>query len=313
MKYLFDSTELPISGIKRNLTLVKKKFGIQASYNILVQFLATTGNFDIRDAISIYGRYIEYALEMNHGHEHILVILQDHFRKYSAIDFNKNIEEIARLHSNLSEAIGLSFINEQFEEQIQVEPKINLLFLKSDIYSKLKEYDNAFKALRQANDLSYHTDLSQSLVYKMQIAFRMADIGKNEDKGDVYLNFSIDGWLYEAACLLTHLPFISPYFITIEKFEKKEINLYEEEMFVTACIKHFGSIENLNNNIIIALKRKMFPVFGISSTFCNEQIMKHISLEESRSISETIVDLKVIDVVSRMVVLISEVKGIKLG
>ncbi len=313
MKYLFDNKEQPISGIKRSLTLIKKKSGVQASYNTLMLFLGGISNFEIRDAISIYGRYVEYALEINQDQEHVMNVLQDHFIKYSNIDFNENIEEMARLYSNLSYDIGLSFINEQFNKQILVESKINLLFLKSDLLCNLKQYDKAFKTLRQASDLSYHTDLSGSLGYKSQIAFRMADIGKFENKGDDYLNFSIDGWLYEAACLLTHLPFISPYFIAIEKYENKEINLYEEELFASACIKYFGSVENLNNNIIVALKRKMFPVFGISSTFCNEQIMIHISLEESRSISETIADLKVIDVLSRMVVLISDVKGIKLG
>lgn len=305
MTYPFDNKTLDISSIKRNLTNLRKKSGVETSFNKLADFLNTT-TLNLKDALSIFDRYVEYCNELKKEPKETMTFVMNAFEKFDEKELDLYLISLANLYGQVKTEYGLQFISQNLGETIDNEQKIELLFIASSFYCELKKYDDAFKTLRQANDLCYYGDLSHALRNKGKVSFKMAEIGQLENKPDVYLNYCINFIIYDAARELTNLPHVYPYFRGIEEFENKTYFLFEDEYFIEACSKMFGA-DKFQEIILDILKNQLFAAFTIDNSYCNEEKLKTLDTKELVKFDTTIRELKTLDVLGEIAVIINSI------
>ncbi len=303
--YNFENKIFDIPSIKRHLTRIRKKEGTETSFNKLKSFLQST-SINLKDAVSIIARYVEYANETKKDFKETITFVMGFLEKYDSKELDNYIIPLASIYGQVKTEYGIQFISQNICEVHSISEKIELLYMSSDFFCELNKYDNAFKLLRQVNDLCYLEHLSGALRNKGKVSFKMADIGKAENKHDVYLTYCLNGIIYETARELTGLPHIYPYFRAIEEFENKTYFLFEEDYFIEASSKIIGP-GKFQEIVLDILKNKLFPIFKVDNSYCNEAKLKTIDLKKSVEIDTTIRNLRTLDVLGEIALVINEI------
>lgn len=306
MIYTFDNKDLEVSKLKRHLTSLKKKNGLESSFNQYKDFLDSTKLF-YKDAISLYDRYVEYANLLKKEPQETIGILMKWLEGYDPNDLGKNLIPIANLYANVHREYGFKFLAANIKEAERLDDKIEMLFLASDWYCEQKKFDEAFKILRQANDFCYLADLYDALKFKAKVSSKMATIAEQENKPDAYFTYSLYMIIEEAATELTRMPNIYPYFRRIDEFKTKTYYLFEDEIFLNLCNNKFGGVDKFQRIVLEILTDKLFGAFKIDNSYCNEERLKNEEIAIKIKLENHIDSLKTLEVLSGITVILNEI------
>jgi len=245
MIYKFKNVEYDkLTEVKKYLTRIKNSEGYEIAFAELKTFLRNN-EFSKKDSFSVANRYIEYALKLNINKEKI------HYQILGLINqIDLNEEDYFLTACNLIRKIDVDLCIEYLIKHLddlncKHEVRVKSYLLLSDLYIENDKYNESFKNCVIAKDLFDKYDLFSTLKMKSLVYEKMAEIGKKEEKPDVYFSYILNYLILDMSSEILSFPSINGLERHFKMLKKREHYLLKEEMFLDQCNKFFDSIDDL--------------------------------------------------------------------